>query len=263
MPGRWKRPPPFSNSNGWGGRIYGSPWAGWPLCRVTDTPIWRSPAGRILPCLPAPVRWFGGKLHIFRDCGPLRQGDRLTAVCGLPLSAYLERLKSWLSHENAPLLLGRTTCYPQENHFLFSLLNLQAVFGSLAAYELEGERQGERFTVRLSPEPFAALSDAFDNPGFTGGSYIHTRIASDRALFCLDANRDGPEYQQALDDFFRAVTQRGIRRITLDLSRNLGGQRRGNRRLYPLSRRGCLPNLWDGAAQAGRRNGNHPFSWGA
>lgn len=48
----------------------------WPLCRVTDTPIWRSPAGRILPCLPAPVRWFGGKLHIFRDCGPLRQGDR-------------------------------------------------------------------------------------------------------------------------------------------------------------------------------------------
>ena len=151
------------------------------------------------PCLPAPVRWFGGKLHIFRDCGPLRQGDRLTAVCGLPLSAYLERLKSWLSHENAPLLLGRTTCYPQENHFLFSLLNLQAVFGSLAAYELEGERQGERFTVRLSPEPFAALSDAFDNPGFTGGSYIHTRIASDSALFCLDANRDGPEYQQALN----------------------------------------------------------------
>lgn len=175
------------------------------------------------PCLPAPVRWFGGKLHILRDCGPLRQGDRLTAVCGLPLSAYLERLKSWLSHENAHLLLGRTTCYPQENHFLFSLLNLQAVFGSLAAYELEGERQGERFTVRLSPEPFAALLDAFDNPGFTGGSYIHTRIASDSALFCLDANRDGPEYQQTLDDFFRAVTQRGIRRITLDLSRNLGG----------------------------------------
>ena len=56
------------------------------------------------PCLPTPVRWFGGKLHIFRDCGPLRQGDRLIAVCGLPLSAYLERLKSWLSHENAHLL---------------------------------------------------------------------------------------------------------------------------------------------------------------
>lgn len=104
MPGRWKRPPPFSNGNGWGGRIYGIT-----LGRLATLPgdghtNLEIPCRPDTPCLPTPVRWFGGKLHIFRDCGPLRQGDRLIAVCGLPLSAYLERLKSWLSHENAHLL---------------------------------------------------------------------------------------------------------------------------------------------------------------
>lgn len=83
--------------------------------------------------------------------------------------------------------------------------------------------EGERFTVSLSPSPFAAVSDIFDNPGFTGGDYIHTYVGSDSAVFCLDANRDEPAYRQALDDFFHTVARRGIRRVTLDLTRNLGG----------------------------------------
>lgn len=47
------------------------------------------------PCLPAPVRWFGGKLHIFRDCGPLRQGgsaDRRLRPAPFRLSGTSQKL---------------------------------------------------------------------------------------------------------------------------------------------------------------------------
>lgn len=174
-------------------------------------------------CLPLAVRWIKGELTVMRDYEFLRQGDRLQAICGISINDYLGQLSRWLSHENQYLLLGRTTCYPQENHHLFSALNLQAVFGFCQQYELEAKRDEKQISGALAPAPFSAVADSFDNPGFTDGKSIRTYYGHNGAAFCLDANRDSPEFRDELDRFFRTVTRQGIHRILLDLGRNLGG----------------------------------------
>ena len=52
---------------------------------------------------------------------------------------------------------------------------------------------------------------------------VYKRQGHNGAAFCLDANRDSPEFRDELDRFFRTVTRQGIHRILLDLGRNLGG----------------------------------------
>ena len=177
--------------------------------------------------LPVRFRWLSDGLVISLVEGdtPLRQGDLVITLGGLTPDELLEGLRPYISAENEHWIRNRGE---RLINYRFMLDALRAIAED-GTVDIVARRPGDApgtsdVELRLTLA-FAPLSSDAIVPPQSERPWFGWRIEPEHSLgvFWLDRCDDTEEYRTAVDEFFTAVHDTGVRKVAIDVRRNTGG----------------------------------------
>lgn len=178
--------------------------------------------------LPIRFDWVSDGLVVVQaEAGaPLRRGDLVVRLGGLTPEELLEGLRPFIPAENDNWIRTRGKGL-LHSRFMLEALGAVAEDGSVHVVTRRpgdpstgsGAREAEVALGFGPSRPEALLPQEAERPWFGW------RIEPEHSLglFWLDVCEDTPEYREAVDAFFAAVENAGIKKVAIDVRRNTGG----------------------------------------
>ena len=168
-------------------------------------------------CLRLPCRWSGEKLVLCENYLQIEAGAEIIAVDGMEQKEIFAWLGTRIPHENAYLVNSRTIEYPYQNYHMFSGRNLAQLFGEKDSYEVTFLAEGQKRTVQC---PLVTYDGFLD---FPEGEFVSYEVQGDTAVLHLDQCVCDDRYKEALTQLATLCRENQIKKLELDLSKNMGG----------------------------------------
>ncbi|MGI6082593.1 MAG: S41 family peptidase [Limnochordia bacterium] len=177
--------------------------------------------------LPVRFRWLSDQLIISQVEGdtPLDRGDIVITLGGLTPDKLLEGLRTFIAAENDHWIRNRGERLISYR-FMLDALGAMAEDGTV---DIVARRSGDapgtsdaelRLTLACAPlSSEAIVPPPSERPWF--GWCIEPEHSL--GIFWLDQCDDTEEYRAAVDAFFAAVHHAGVRKVAIDVRRNVGG----------------------------------------
>lgn len=172
-------------------------------------------------CLNIPCLWFENGLYITDNnyCNKLEKGDRISLIENISVDEYFSRLCGFIPHENKYIAKVRSTKYPYKNYHLFSRLNINNLTGAdNNIINITVQRHDKIITVKVPFEKYNGFIKFDDNIEFIKYAFV-----KNKGILTLNQCIYNEVYRQKLKEFFKAVKEKNIDHIILDLRENLGG----------------------------------------
>ncbi|AZR73027.1 hypothetical protein BBF96_06215 [Anoxybacter fermentans] len=171
--------------------------------------------------LPLMFRWVNDGIVIVGKPGlPIQKGDQLIRLGGLAPEELLEKLRILIPAENDFWIKRMGERYLISDFFLksFKLLTPDETVKLTLKHA-----NGEIYTIELPLKTTQAKLNYKPKRHWFGWK-LNTEYGY--GLFWLDKCENTPEYKKAVDEFFTAVKESGIKRIAIDVRYNSGGNSR-------------------------------------
>lgn len=168
-------------------------------------------------CLRIPCKWVDGKLILTEGYIQVEEGAELLAVEDMNVKELQERFLERIPHENEYLVKSRMVEYPYMNYHLFSQMNLTWLFGEKDSYEVTFFSAGEILKIRCLLTEYDGFLD------FPEGDYVFYEVQGETAVLHLEQCVCDDRYKAVLAELAELCKEKQIRKLELDLSKNMGG----------------------------------------